>query len=211
MKSERGFTLAIASQPFWYSIVTLKNVRMTGSLEAIVEQNIKRKKHDKIFVVNTSSQVVNASVNLPIFFFAGKTFREVTINLVRWEKKNTDNSLKNAHIHELNLLDINVAFKYPSPTFPLLISGSDFFMNVYFFLDFVYESRSNQIISVVCYLQCQCECISSTKKNIFFLQAHDMFILCKTFWVSLIKTWFWTKLLGVFSLRPCWEPHSITQ
>ena len=29
-------------------------------------------------------QVVNASVNLPIFFFAGKSFREVTINLVRW-------------------------------------------------------------------------------------------------------------------------------
>jgi len=28
--------------------------------------------------------VVNASVNLPIFFFAGKTFREVTINLLRW-------------------------------------------------------------------------------------------------------------------------------
>ena len=28
-------------------------------------------------------QVVNASVNLPIFFFAGKTFREVTINLLR--------------------------------------------------------------------------------------------------------------------------------
>jgi len=27
--------------------------------------------------------VVNASVNLPIFFFAGKTFREVTINLLR--------------------------------------------------------------------------------------------------------------------------------
>ena len=31
-------------------------------------------------------QVVNASVNLPIFFFAGKSFREVTINLVRWTK-----------------------------------------------------------------------------------------------------------------------------
>ena len=97
--------------------MTLKNVRMTGSLEAIVEQNIKRKKHDKIFVVNTSSQVVNASVNLPIFFFAGKTFREVTINLVRWEKKRS--FFKNAHIHELNLLDRNVAFKYPY--FPLLI------------------------------------------------------------------------------------------
>jgi len=27
--------------------------------------------------------VVNASVNLPIFFFAGKTFREVTINILR--------------------------------------------------------------------------------------------------------------------------------
>ena len=103
---------------------------MTGSLEAIVEQNIKRKKQDEIFVVNTSSKVVNASVNLPIFFFAGKTFREVTINLVRWEKKNTDNSLRNAHIHELNLLDRNVAFKYPYFPLLILIYWSDFFMNV---------------------------------------------------------------------------------
>ena len=29
--------------------------------------------------------VVNASVNLPIYFFAGKSFREVTIKLVRYE------------------------------------------------------------------------------------------------------------------------------
>ena len=48
-------------------------------------------------------QVVNASVNLPIFFFAGKSFREVTINLVRWARLQKE-------FEQNNLLVFYVAF-----------------------------------------------------------------------------------------------------
>ena len=56
-------------------------------------------RHGEIFVV----QVVNASVNLPIFFFAGKSFREVTINLVRWARLQKE-------FEQNNLLVFYVAF-----------------------------------------------------------------------------------------------------
>ena len=56
-------------------------------------------RHGEIFDV----QVVNASVNLPIFFFAGKSFREVTINLVRWARLQKE-------FEQNNLLVFYVAF-----------------------------------------------------------------------------------------------------
>ena len=191
-----------------YSIVTRKNVRMTGSISWKKYQ----KEKDEIFVVNISSQVVNASVNLPIFFFAGKTFREVTINLVRWE--NNKHLFKKMHIF-MNLIcliemwllnipiflfwyDILVGLLYKCMIFPQFCVWVKISSNNFSGVTFSVSVMS-QFVMI------------STTKNVSFLQDHKTFIFWKTFRVSLIKTWFWIKLLGVFFRRPCWELHSITQ
>ena len=67
------------SQPSWYSInLTLQIIVMDPFSSKYVEQ-----KYFFLGNIFANFQVVNASVNLPIFFFAGKTFREVTINFLR--------------------------------------------------------------------------------------------------------------------------------